>query len=225
MQMNKLLGFFIASNILFLISGVILIVMGFLWLGHDDTALTVDNAPYVILLWHLPCGAILANGIVVVITFVISIPAVLLPLSVNWLRLHGWMTVVCSMFSLVLGLIVWVDTLAERATMSEMWVDVGPSIQTLLQQKFQCCGYMSSTDPMFVNDSVCTNALVAAQTQPCVGPFTAYEDTFYNGVFTAAFGFVGLDVLVLLCTAMVVKNRNEQRRYRRIDEKRGLGAI
>lgn len=69
------------------------------------------------------------------ITFISSLPGLFLPLSVNWLRLTGWLSVACAVFSLALGMTVWVDTLAERATGSEMWNDAGPIVQSLLQQK------------------------------------------------------------------------------------------
>jgi len=58
-----------------------------------------------------------------------------------------------------------------------------------------------------------------------VGPFAQYAERFLNLVFTAAFGVVGLDMLLLLSLAMVIKRRKEGLRYRRIDEKRGMGSI
>ena len=58
-----------------------------------------------------------------------------------------------------------------------------------------------------------------------MGPFAQYAEHFLNLVFTAAFGVVGLDMLLLLCLAMVIKRRKEALRYRRIDEKRGMGSI
>ncbi|KAF3161632.1 phospholipid scramblase 1 [Orbilia oligospora] len=224
--MNKLLGFFLFFDILQLGSAILLIIAGHLFMQHMDTMkLDVENSPYVILLYHLPCTPIFVNGIISAVAFMFSLPAVLLPQSLFWLRLHGWMLVVCAVYSLVLGILVWVDTLTERAQMYQAWIDVGPTVQTLLQQKFECCGYVSAMEPLFVTDKVCPNALAASQTKPCVGPFTAFEDEFFNTVFTALFGIVGLDFVMLCCTAMVINQRKEQRRYRRIDEKRGLGAI
>lgn len=36
---------------------------------------------------------------------------------------------------------------------------------------------------------------------------------------------VGIDVILVLCVAMVLKYRQEQERYRHIDEKNGLGGL
>ncbi|KAK6538957.1 phospholipid scramblase 1 [Orbilia ellipsospora] len=224
--MNKLLGVFLFFNIVQLGTSILLIVVGHLFMQRMETMkLDVENSPYVILLYYLPCTPIFANGILGAVTFLFSLPGLALPQSIFWLRVHGWLLVACAIYSLVLGLIIWVATLTERAQMFTAWDDVGPSVQTLLQQKFQCCGYLSAMQPLFVTDSTCPNALAASQTRPCVGPFTAFEDEFFNTVFTALFGIVGIDFVMLCCTAMVVKERNEIRRWRKIDEKKGLGAI
>jgi hypothetical protein len=44
-------------------------------------------------------------------------------------------------------------------------------------------------------------------------------------IFTAAFGIVGVDAILVLCVAMVLQYRQEQERYRHIDEKNGLGGL
>ncbi|EPS41965.1 hypothetical protein H072_4018 [Dactylellina haptotyla CBS 200.50] len=224
--MNKLIGFFLFFDILHLGSSIGLIIAGFIFMQHmEKLPLNTENAPQVILLYYLPCVPIFVNGIISAVTFLFSLPALLLPQSVFWLRLHGWLLVICAIYSLVLGLMIWVDTLTERAQMFEAWTDVGPTVQTLLQERFNCCGYLSAMEPLFVTDATCPNALAASQTKPCVGPFTNYQDWFFNTTFTILFGIVGLDFIMLCMTAMVVKQRNEIRRYRKLDEKKGLGAI
>ena len=44
-------------------------------------------------------------------------------------------------------------------------------------------------------------------------------------VFTGAFGIVGIDVVFVLATAMLLKDRKEKERYRGIDEKSGTGSF
>jgi hypothetical protein len=56
----------------------------------------------------------------------------------------------------------------------------------------------------------------------CVGPFSQFANTYLDLIFTAAFGIVGVDVLLLLCVVMVLKYRGELQRYRHIDEKNGF---
>lgn len=68
---------------------------------------------------------------------------------------------------------------------------------------------------------MCPDAFSASQKMGCVGPFSNFANTYLDLVFTAAFGIVGIDVLMLLCIAMVLKHRSELERYRHIDEKNG----
>ncbi|KAJ6261271.1 hypothetical protein Dda_3940 [Drechslerella dactyloides] len=224
--MNKLLVVYVLVDIIFLGTSIGLIIAGQMFMHHmDNLKLSVEHSPYVILLFYLPCNWIFANGILSAVTFLLSLPALALPMSLVWLRVHGWFVMICAIYSLVLGILVWVDTLTERAAMFEAWKAIGPAVQTFLQERFQCCGYLSAMEPLFVTDVTCPNALQASQTKPCVGPFTAFQDEFFNTVFTALFGVVALDFVMLCCTAMVINQRREQRRYRKIDEKRGLAAI
>lgn len=74
-----------------------------------------------------------------------------------------------------------------------------------------------------MQDSTCTTQLVATQRGGCVGPFSNFANQYLDVIFTALFGVVGIDVILLLCVAMVLKDRQEQARYRHIDEK--IGSI
>jgi hypothetical protein len=98
-------------------------------------------------------------------------------------------------------------------------------VQSLLQQKFQCCGYINSTTPPFIQDLVCSNSLVATQKAGCIGPFSNFANSYLDKIFTALFGVVAIDVLVVLWVAMVLKHRQEQQRYRHIDEKNGTNGF
>lgn len=93
------------------------------------------------------------------------------------------------------------------------------------EEQFDCCGYVNSTTPPFVQDSTCQNILVAAQKGGCIAKFSSYANTYLDRVFTAAFGIVGIDMILVLCVAMVLKYRMEQERYRHIDEKNGMGGL
>lgn len=75
------------------------------------------------------------NAIFIFVTFLLSLPALFLPMNRGWLRAQGWLVVVCATFTLGLGIAVWVDTLETRAELSEIWQRESPLIQSLLQQK------------------------------------------------------------------------------------------
>ena len=78
--------------------------------------------------------------------------------------------------------------------------------------QFDCCGYVNATTPPFVQDQTCTNSLVAAQKGGCIAPFSSFTNKYLDQIFTAAFGIVGIDFILVLCVAMVLKYRMEQER-------------
>jgi hypothetical protein len=53
----------------------------------------------------------------------------------------------------------------------------------------------------------------------------SFANTFLDTIFTGAFGIVGVDVALILTTAMLLKDRKEKERYRHIDEKQGTGSF
>lgn len=186
---------------------------------------TIENVIQNILLGQCPLTAGVVNAIFIFVTFLLSLPGLFLPTNRGWLRTQGWLVVFCAIFTLGLGLAVWVETLQTRTGLSHIWAKETPLVQSLLQQKFNCCGYFNSTSPPFQQDGTCINSLVAAQKGGCIGPFSSASNRYLDLIFTAAFGIVGVDTLLVLCVAMVLKYRQEQERYRHIDEKNGMGGL
>jgi hypothetical protein len=135
------------------------------------------------------------------------------------LRFHGYAVVFCALFTMSIGLVIWFDTLKTRSNMGALWARQTPHVQSLLQQKFQCCGYLSATSPPFILDNTCTNSLVAASLQGCVTPFSNFANIYLDVVFTALFGIAALDVMLLLSVASLFKDRKERERFKLIDAK------
>lgn len=79
----------------------------------------------------LQAGA--ANAALIFLTFIISIPGMILPTSRIWLKLHGYMVFVCALFTLVLGLSIWFDTLTTRTRLLDVWDNVPSAEQSILQ--------------------------------------------------------------------------------------------
>jgi len=219
--MNKLMFSFLGVNFLFLVCAGLLLGFCLISEQQERGTKTVANVAYDILLTECPLTAGVVNAIFMFLTFIISLPALALPTNRGWLKLQGWLLVFNSFFTLVLGLFIWFDTLQTRKNLSVIWGAQSTDVQSLLQERFQCCGYMNSMTPPFIVDSVCTDAFSASQKQGCVGPFSAFANVYLDLIFTAAFGIVGVDVLLLLCVVMVLKYRAELERYRHIDEKTG----
>jgi hypothetical protein len=87
-------------------------------------------------------GAIV-NAVFVFVTFFIGLPGAFDPLNRLWLKIQGWMTIVCAVFSLILGLDIWFQTLTTRARLDTAWGTQTPQMQSLLQQKV-FVAYLSS---------------------------------------------------------------------------------
>jgi len=186
---------------------------------------TVTTVARNLLLMQCPLSAAIGNAVLVFLTFLVSVPAMVMPMTRGWLKLHGYMVAVCAVFTLILGLSIWFETLKTRSRLATIWNDQPAATQSLIQQELMCCGYANSTSPPYVHDSQCPNDLAAANQVGCVGPFANYANNFLDLIFTGAFGIVGVDVALVLATTMLVKDRAEKERYRHIDEKSGMGAF
>lgn len=71
----------------------------------------------------------------VFVTFLLSLPAMVLPTTRAWLKIHGYMVVVCALFTLVIGLDIWFDTLKSRSKLLDVWTAQPSGVQSLLQQE------------------------------------------------------------------------------------------
>jgi hypothetical protein len=139
--------------------------------------------------------------------------------------IHSYAVIVCTIFTLSLGLNVWFMTLQTTSNLEAIWGTQPVEVQSLLQQRFNCCGYTNSTTPPFVPDSVCTDPLVATNLLGCNGPFSAFANDTLARVFSADFGIVAADVVLILAIACLVKDRKEKARYAMIDAKVGSAPI
>ncbi|KAF2655484.1 hypothetical protein K491DRAFT_716177 [Lophiostoma macrostomum CBS 122681] len=221
----KLMLVFVGFDVLFAMCGGLL--MGFSLIAEQTMTAspTINNVAQNLLLDQCPLTAGVVNGIFIFVTFLLSLPALFLPANRGWLRAQGWLVVVCATFTLGLGLAVWVGTLQTRVKLSGIWGNQPPLVVSLLQQKFDCCGYFNATTPPFEVDNVCLNSLVAAQKGGCIAKFSSFANSYLDLIFTAAFGIVGVDVILVMCVAMVLKYRQEQERYRHIDQKNNAGGF
>ncbi|TVY49689.1 hypothetical protein LOCC1_G000241 [Lachnellula occidentalis] len=231
MARDNILLSYILVDILFVLSGGLLIGFALITETEAKSVPTISTVARDLLFVRCPLNAAVGNAVMVFVTFLISVPAMVMPTTRGWLKFHGYMTVVCALFTMIIGLDIWFDTLKTRKNLALVWKQQPATSQSLLQQEvcyftmLNCCGYLNSTSPPFVVDTTCPNALVAAARVGCVGPFSVFANGFLDLVFTGAFGIVGIDVALVLSTAMLLKNRKEKERYRHIDEKNGTGAL
>jgi hypothetical protein len=55
----------------------------------------------------------------------------------------------------------------------------------------------------------------------CSTPLSRFSNTFIDNIFTALFGVVGIDAVLVVAAACLLKDRKEMERFRHIDEKSG----
>jgi hypothetical protein len=75
------------------------------------------------------------NAIFVFITFMFSLPALALPQNRTFLKIQAWGVIFCALFTLVLGLSIWFDTLQTRKNLSFIWGQQSMQVQALLQER------------------------------------------------------------------------------------------
>lgn len=59
----------------------------------------------------------------------------MMPMTKGWLKLYGYMVVVCALFTLILGLKTWFETLKTRSNLLVIWTAQPAFTQSLLQQE------------------------------------------------------------------------------------------
>ena len=79
--------------------------------------------------------AAIASSVLVFFTFLVSVPAMVAPMTRGWLKFHGYLVVVCAIFTMLIGLTIWFDTLKTRQNLSDIWNVQPNTTQSLLQQR------------------------------------------------------------------------------------------
>ncbi|KAH8158576.1 hypothetical protein CIB48_g9667 [Xylaria polymorpha] len=220
-MVNKVLGAFVGIDILFAATGAL--ILGFSVIVKNtcfDPPNDGNMAARDLLYQQFPFSAGIGNGIFTFITFACTLPA-LATNSRSWLKVAVFLIVVDAIFTLVIGLQLWILTLRIKETYSKLWLAQTPDVQGLMQVAFSCCGYFNSTSPAFHTDSTCPSPATAALMTGCVTPLSRFGNTFIDNIFTALFGVVGVDAVLVIASLCLLKDRKEMERYRHIDEKSG----
>ncbi|KAI5921890.1 hypothetical protein F4810DRAFT_702088 [Camillea tinctor] len=220
-MVNKVLAAFIAVDGLFVSMGAIM--LGFSVIVQQtcfDTPTEGMEAARDLLYQRFPFSAGIANAIMTFIVFLTTLPAITTN-NRSWLKVAGYLVVVDAIFTLIIGVDLWIVTLRLKNTFFEIWVSQPPQVQDLMQTAFQCCGYFNSSSPAFVTDATCPSPAAAALMPGCSAALSSFGNVFVDNIFTAVFGMVGIDALFIMATACLLKERKEMERFRDIDEKTG----
>lgn len=216
---------FVIADFLYLATGALL--LGYSLIEQSNMSSTPDKGNVIrnLLLIYSPNTAGIVNAAFIFFGFLVSIPGLILPTTRGWLKFFGGIVVINAIFTMIIGLFIWFHTLKTRSEFSSVYAALPASSQSLIQQVLECCGYENSTSPMFVTDTVCTSATVAAKLGGCISPFSSKANIILDQIFTAAFGIVGIDAVTFLAILMLLQDRKEQERYRHIDEKNESNAF
>jgi len=210
-----LMGVWAFLDFCLLAAGVISIALSFVWRAPNPMMnLVLDNA-------DLTAGLIL--GIALLITFFISIGAIVQRNHVTLgLVILNWTLVIDALGILIIGTFVWFFTLKERNNFHLAFQDTTSANRIAIQDKFKCCGYFNTTDLLEIGGNSCSSQQ-AAQTlnSTCVLPITNFADVTLNDIFTTIYGFMAIALALLLASLCVIKKRQEDERFKKIDSKRG----
>lgn len=215
----------VVADVLFLASGAMELGFSIAAMNlKDQTPTDGRDATRHLLYQRFPLVVGIVNAIFVLVTFLFTVPAMAL-VKRSLLKISGYMITVCAVFSLAVGLYLWIMTLQLKETFLPVYEDQDSSVQSLVQVSFQCCGYLNSTTPAFVTDSACPSPAAAALLRGCSTNMASFANAFVTDLFTAIFGMVGIDALLILAIACLLKERKEIERYYIIDQKRNYGGL
>ena len=202
---NKILITFVAADLLLLVTGAI--ELGFCLVVQNNmfNPLPVDGAEAARNLYtqKFPLTAGIVNAILIFVTFLSTLPGIVTPTR-GWLKVSGWLVVVTALFSMAIGIELWILSLRTKETFSPIFFAQDDRTKGLMQQQFTCCGYFNSSSPAFVTDAQCTSPAAAALQRGCASPLSSFLNIFVDDIFTAVFGMVGtLPSVRVLCGALL----------------------
>lgn len=162
-----------------------------------ETPIQGDQAARDLLYQRFPLTAGIVNSVFIFVTFLATIPGVIMPTR-GWLKLGVYMTTVSALFSMIIGLYLWILTLKTKEDFFQLWITQSDAARDLMQTQFECCGYFNSTSPAFITDATCPSPAAAALMKGCAAPITSFANIFIDDIFTAVFGMVGKSSLPYL---------------------------
>lgn len=207
-------------DFLLLVAGVVALALSLTWKAPNLLMNMVFSSA------DLTAGT--ALGIALLITFAVSICAIVQRNHVTiGLVILNYTLLIDAIGIIIIGTFVWFYTLQERANFHVLWAKASPETRIILQDQLKCCGYFNGTDLAEVGGDLCQtqdfiNGLAAnISSNFCVTPITAFADMTLNNAFTTVYGFMAIVLCLLLVSLCVIKKRQEDERFKRIDAKRG----
>jgi len=167
----------------------------------------------------------LALGIMFIVTWMISIGGILQRFhNTMGLVITNWALIADAIGVLSVGGTVWFYTLREKSNFLQQWEQASPQLRQGLQDQLGCCGFTNSTQ-LAVNAGFCTDLTFAASQVGCSTIILPKADYTLENIFSSVFGLMAVVIAFFLASVCMVYRRQENERFRRIDEKRGKAGF
>lgn len=145
--MNKILLATIAADGLFLAGGAAQLAFSLIVRNTmDDEAVEGRQAARNLLYQRFPLEAGLVNAIFVFVTFLVTLPGLATPAR-SWLKLSGFLVTICAIFTLCIGIFLWVLTLNSGNDFFDIWMEQDSSVQSLMQTSVCSCSPRDLSGP------------------------------------------------------------------------------
>ncbi|KAF8876041.1 tetraspanin Pls1 family [Gymnopilus junonius] len=219
MVSKRLMGVWAGLDILLLAAGALTLALSIVWRAPNVLMNMVISKA------DLTAGTVL--GIAFIVTFAISVAAIVQRNHVTvGLVILNYTLLLDALGVFCIGTFIWMFTLHERDNFHKLWVEASSSTRLTIQDHFKCCGYFNGSDSAevggFCQSQDFINNLAANVTSNfCVTPLTGFADFTLNNIFTTIYGFMAIVLCLLLASLCVIKKRQEDERFKRIDAKRG----
>lgn len=218
------MGVWAALDFLLLAAGVVALSLSIVWRAENNLMNMVLSPA------DLNVGTVL--GIALLVTWAISVGAIIQKNHVTiGLVILNYALLLDAISIVIIGTFVWFFTLQERANFHRLWLQASPQTRITLQDQLKCCGYFNGSDQAEIGGSFCQNQQFISGlasdivTNFCVTPITSFADMTLNNVFTTVYGYMAIVLCLLLVSLCVIKKRQEDERFKKIDAKRGGGGF
>ncbi|KAL6858078.1 hypothetical protein ACO1O0_005528 [Amphichorda felina] len=220
-MVNKVLFSAALADALFMGSGILeltfsLVVQKDMNSDPSDGRQALRNVVY----QRMPLNAGIVNAGFILAAFVATIPGLLMQSTRGWVKLAGYLVTFCAVFTMCVGVYLWVMTMRIGQDFFSVYMDLEPEVQGLIQTSFECCGYFNSTSPAFVTNPTCPSPAAATLLRGCQKSIANFANLLLDEIFTALFGVVGVDAFFVLALACLSKDRKDREWYRRVDRKK-----
>lgn len=135
------------ANLLFMGAGILELTFALLFQARkDNTPTTGEEAVRSLLYERFPITVAIVNAALIFATAIFAIlPALLMPTARRWLKFAGYGVVICALYTLCVGLYLWIMTLTLGDDFTEVYLNQTPDVQALMQTSV--CLFSSPPSP------------------------------------------------------------------------------